>query len=55
MAKIKSSAEEQLKAEKRRFALRMRPKPVLCERIARREEKLREQSGHSKQYMEDLL
>ncbi|MFA6077392.1 MAG: hypothetical protein WC735_04965 [Candidatus Paceibacterota bacterium] len=39
MAKIKSNAEEQRKAEHRRFLARQRPKPVLADRIKAKEEK----------------
>ncbi|MFA6190635.1 MAG: hypothetical protein WC711_03985 [Candidatus Staskawiczbacteria bacterium] len=51
---IKSTEEEQYKAEKKRFTNRMKPKPVLAEKIKRREERQHKKDGSEKINLEDL-
>lgn len=59
-AKIKSTAEEQYKAERKRFLNRSRPKPVLAERIKSREERSMhkhselKESGKEKMFIGDI-
>jgi len=53
---IGQTAAEQLGLERKRFASRMRPKPVIAERIKSREERelSKKKSGNKKQFIEEL-
>lgn len=53
---IGQTTAEQLGLERKRFASRMRPKPVIAERIKSREERelSKKKSGNKKQFIEEL-
>jgi hypothetical protein len=51
---IKSSAEEQYKAERKRFLNRMKPKPVLAEKIEKRLIREQKEQEKARKYFEEL-
>lgn len=55
MIKIKQSAQEQYRAERKRFEKKQQPKPVLADKLKKKREKEMANDGSEKVYMGDLL